>query len=546
MKIEKRKIVLNQLGYLLDKEKRAISTEASPFSVVDKNTNSIVFSGEAFGPIFDQASSEQVYVLDFSDIQEEGDYYIKQSESKSLSFPISEKPYESLQNGVLKAFYFLRCGMELKEEYAGVWKHKACHTSKGKVLNEPHLELDCSGGWHDAGDYGKYTVAAAKALADLLLAYQTYPQSFLSTISIPESDGIIPDILHEARYELEWLLKMQNLRDGGVFHKVTTLAFPGLDVMPEEDEHDLYLCPVSSTATASFVAVLALASTVYRAIDEAFSIRCLEAARKSWSWLESNPEMVLFKNPEEVSTGEYGDSSDLDERYWAAAQMYHATKEEVYHHAFKELFLKDFKKCELGWTNVSGYGTLSYLSLNIAEADDSIQNELKREWVGLANALLQQKKTNGYPTSLRENDFIWGSNMVLLNHAMTLLYAFHFSGKESFEQGALAQLDYLLGCNPLGYSYVTGFGANSIQNPHYRPAVGDGIEAPIPGMIAGGPNKGLQDEYAKQVLDGYPPSKCFVDHQDSYSTNEITIYWNSPAIFVLAHFNDLDINKNDI
>ena len=107
-------------------------------------------------------------------------------------------------------------------------------------------------------------------------------------------------------------------------------------------------------------------------------------------------------------------------------------------------------------------------------------------------------------------------------------------------------MDYILGVNAAGYSYVTGIGEHSFRNPHNRVTVADGIEETIPGFVSGGPNACPVDEKAEWLIEpGTPPMKCYLDIWECYSLNEITIYWNSPAIFVSA-FLDRELAKYDI
>ncbi|MFD2877396.1 glycoside hydrolase family 9 protein [Paenibacillus rhizoplanae] len=104
--------------------------------------------------------------------------------------------------------------------------HKACHLAEGTVIGQPGLRQDSSGGWHDAGDYGKYSGPGAKAVADLLLAWELYPAAFAGVHTLPESDGSLLDVLLECTVELDWLFKMQESGSGGVYHKLTTAHFP--------------------------------------------------------------------------------------------------------------------------------------------------------------------------------------------------------------------------------------------------------------------------------------------------------------------------------
>ncbi|WP_151734886.1 glycoside hydrolase family 9 protein [Paenibacillus tengchongensis] len=534
-----RTIALNQLGYTPEAAKVAVFRgEGREFRVVEEESGTVVFSGRTDSPKQDLPSGASVHSGDFSAVTAPGRYRLESEDGGvSAVFSVSGKPYHDLQQGLLKAFYFYRCGVELTEAYAGPWAHKACHTAEGIVHGQPELRLDSCGGWHDAGDYGKYSGPGAKAVADLLLAYELYPSAFAAPIPIPESGQGMPDVLLECKVELDWLFKMQEASTGGVYHKLTTLSFPGLDVMPEDDMAELYFSPVSATATGNVAAVMALAARIYRAFDQAYADKCLEAAVQAWGWLESHPEAGGFTNPPEISTGEYGDGEVRDERYWAAAELLRTTGEEKYHRAFLELATLPFPKYELGWGDMGGYGTIAYLLRGEATADKETYGTLKAGLLTEADKLLRQSAEDGYGISLLEEDYIWGSNMVVMNRAMLLLAAEHFSGEEHYAVCALDHLHYLLGRNVLDISYVTGFGDRPVMHPHHRPSVGDGVDLPVPGLVAGGPDRGLHDDYVAQHLQGRPAAACFADHEDSYSTNEVTIYWNSPAVFVTARFN---------
>lgn len=534
----KRTIFVNQIGYPIEAKKIAVFLKPGSFQIVNVENQQIVYSGEVDPrPIDDPCAGAVVYHGDFSPLKQAGTYVIQQNKETSSPFKIAANPYENVLNGLLKAFYYLRCGMELTEEYAGPWHHGACHTGEAIVYDDPDKRIDCTGGWHDAGDYGRYTVTAAKAVADLLTGFEFFPEAFASMPAIPESDGKTPNILLECRYELEWLLKMQDDETGGVYHKVTTFAFPPLDCMPEDDKADLYISPVSATATASFSAVMALAARIYRAYDEEFASRCLAAAKKAFQWLSAHPEYPGFKNPPDISTGEYGDECDKDERFWASAELYRTTGEEFYHDHLKILAGDpSFSKTGLGWIEMGGFGTIAYLINNERETDEALVTNLQEEWLAEANRIVKNCEEDGFHISLREKDYVWGSNMVLMNNAMVLIVADRICQNEKYITCALEHIHYLLGRNILDVCYITGFGDRPVVNPHHRPSVADEVAAPVPGFVAGGPNKNLNDPYARDILSGKPPAQCFVDHHESYSTNEITIYWNSPAVFVFSYF----------
>lgn len=538
-KTEQIGIAVNQLGYRSKDVKIAVRRGGSgSFRLVDAASGEAVWQGEMGQANWDESSGGMVSRGDFSSWQQPGTYRIETSEEQSsYPFVISEDVYEAAHSALLKAFYFFRCGMELEEEDAGPWTHGACHLTPAIVYGDEEKRVDAHGGWHDAGDYGKYVGPGSKAVADLLLAEEFYPQAFKIPLPIPESDGVMPDMLHECRFELEWMLRMQENATGGVYHKLTTLQFPPGDTMPEDDTADLYVSPISSTATACFAGVMALAARRYHPYDEAFAASCLKSAEKAWVWLEHHPDYPGFRNPPTISTGEYGDEQDADERYWAAAELYRTTGQANYHDACQQLAdsTQAFDLYELGWTNMSGYGTIAYLFTE-REQSPELAARLREGLLQRADELSAVCMKDGYGISLLPEQYIWGSNMLLMNHAMLLLVANRLSGSAVYERHALEHIHYVFGANVVGMSFVTGFGSNPILFPHHRPSEGDGVNAPIPGLVSGGPNLRLQDDYAREHLAGKAPAASFADVMESYSTNEVTIYWNSPAVFVLSHF----------
>jgi len=129
-------------------------------------------------------------------------------------------------------------------------------------------------------------------------------------------------------------------------------------------------------------------------------------------------------------------------------------------------------------------------------------------------------------------DFMWGSSSHAANQGIALLQVYKINADKRYLAGALGNLDYLLGRNATGYSYLTGFGNKQVMFPHHRQSVADGIVEPISGFLSGGPNPGQQDK-----CDGYPSKiadESFLDVSCSYSTNEIAINWNAPMVYLTA------------
>ncbi len=526
-------IFINQCGYKPDSSKIAVMPfECSEFSVVNLNGDK-VYSGKVSLYGYDKNSGDTVYKADFSDFAESGKYRITAGEKQSAAFEIGENVYDDLLTDILRAFYFLRCGDGLSEKHAGVYKHGECHKKIACEWDNPQVKKDVSGGWHDAGDYGRYVTAGACALAHLLMAYETFPQLEEMQMNIPESGSGVPDIISECRVELEWILKMQR-EDGGVYHKATTAKHAPF-VMPEEDTADMHLFAVSSMATADTAAICAMASRIYSAYDKEFSERLYAAALRSYSWLENNPDFLPFNNPEGNNTGGYGEWEDRSNRYWAAAEMYVLTGKEKYHDDLKNLFKSNFWLAGLGYGDVGGFGSVTYFRY-CKNPDEKIINRIKGDFDYRAGELKALADKNGYGVAMDEEQYHWGSNMEAMKQAMTFIIADIMCGEKRYDCYIQRLADYLLGYNALGISYVTGTGEYRANYPHLRPAHADGIEECIPGMVCGGPNRMLNDPDAIRLIpQGTPPMKCFVDNSACYSLNEVTIYWNSPAVFVFAY-----------
>lgn len=502
-------IHVDQAGYRSNSLKRAIIlTEEPAFDVCRAADGTIIYSGMVSEPVKSPASAETVRVADFSDVTQPGEYYLCSGSGRSYPFIIDDKPYGSLRKAVLEMFDCHKCGVDLN---CGVWSHSACHTSPA-TIHDTEEKKDVSGGWHDAGDYGRYIVAASKAVADLLLAYE------LSS----EPD---PEVLKIVWFEIEWMLKMQDDATGGVYHKVTCKNFCGLDVMPEDEKDELVISPISITATADFAATMAMAARFYSEKREIL----ITAAQRAWVWCERNPDAPGFKNPPDISTGEYGDDNSHDERFWAACELFAATGEEKYHNYIKsgDLYIG------LGWESMGTYGLAAYLFHAGEKADDIVLTQMKNKLIAACQDIMERYKTDPYGISL-DMYYVWGSNMTVANNAMALLLGSHFieGDKNEYIEAAYEHIHYLLGRNSLSQSYITGFGSTAPQNPHHRPSVAKSLA--MPGMVVGGPDMNLSDDALQKACKGEAPAKCYLDDKDSYASNEVTIYWNSPVYFTLA------------
>ena len=524
-------INLNQIGYLPNAAKVAVlngDAIAAEASVIDCATGNEVFKGSVSTAVKNAATGREEARFDFSSVTAPGTYKIVSGSVESFEFKIGDKVYADAFKASLRMFYLQRCGTELTADLAGDFAHPACHTEKATIFGTKD-KIDVSGGWHDAGDYGRYVVSGAKAAADLMLAYSLYPDAFDDDLGIPESGNEIPDVLDEVKYELDWLFKMQN-SEGGVYHKVTCANFPSF-VMPEEETEELIVTPVSTTATADFAAVMAMASTVFAPFDMPYSQRCLDAATRASDYLDKHQGIEGAKNPDGIVTGEYPDQNDADERLWAYAELFKATGDTVYDDEFSALMSGGSATCntDLGWQGVGAYAGYAYLSAdkNKGKFYDVVHASFM---AGIAD-IEATASTDSYNCSLKE--YPWGSNMTVANNGMLLLLFDKVENSNKGDAVAREQLNYLLGTNGTGYCFLTGFGTLSPKNPHHRPS--QAKKAAVPGMLAGGPNQNLEDPYAQNVLTGTAPALCYADSDQAFSLNEVTIYWNSPLVFLFAY-----------
>lgn len=523
---------VNQIGYLPDEKKTAVfrgDTKDDTFEVVNADTDETVYTGNIDNQKDNITAAETDYYGDFSEVTTPGTYKIRtESYGESYPFTIGDGIYDNCYSDVVKMLYKQRCGCDLDATIAGDFAHEACHTAKATVYGTDE-ELDVSGGWHDAGDYGRYVVAGAKTIADLFLAVEQGGDGESDELGIPESNNEVPDLLDEARYELEWMLKMQDAKTGGVYHKVTCANFPGDDVLPQDETEELIICPISTTATYDFAAVMAKAGTMYTKYDQAFAENCLSAAQHAMDYAEEAGSDGGFTNPEGIVTGEYADTMTRDERYWASAEMYKITKNTAYLDTMQAIVKNDMPS-GFGWQAVGDYGTYTFLTTDGVEKE-ALYRTLYDAFMKQADILIDDSTRDGYLISIG-SDYCWGSNLNVANNAMYLILANNIKENNSYIETAYNHMHYCLGANPMSISYVTGYGSLAPQNVHHRPSYA--LEEAMPGMLVGGPDKSLEDPYAQAVLAEAAPAKCYVDNHASYSTNEVTIYWNSPFIFTLS------------
>ena len=297
------KILVDESGYLPTSDKTAVlAADLLPaeFNVIDKKTGKIVYEGKVSGKDTGDEADTLYGIADFSDLTKEGTYYIEtEILGKSKEFTITTDKYESLYISTLKRLESMRC--------------ENCHTRKAKVEGNEELSIDVSGGLHTDSDDNKDVVEGCLAVMDICTALEYYPSVFSDDIIIALSGNKIPDILDEAIYEVEWLLKMQNQKTGGVYASV---------VYSEEDSQ-VKVVSETTKATAYFAASMAKFSITVKKYDAELSKKAFQAAALAWKCLEANKDIVTN-----------------EQRFRAAVEMYRASGSGVYNRVILD-YLKD-------------------------------------------------------------------------------------------------------------------------------------------------------------------------------------------------------------
>ncbi len=540
-----REIKVSQAGYPTEGRKLALvvsAAKAKLFSVRKADDGAIVLMGSLSAPVADADSGDQVQSADLSALVKPGTYVVDvPGVGRSFEFPVGPDVFARPLYLAMRSFYGQRCGtaVDLGPEFPG-YRYPACHLDGAYHLSSGKQGKRASAkGWHDAGDYGRYIVNSGITTGSLLWAYELFePRLSRLRLAIPESGGTLPDVLAEIRWNLDWMLSLQD-EDGGVFQKQTSERFIGF-VMPEDDHTTSYVIGTgrepfkSSCASADFAAVMAIAGRVYRAHDAAYADGALGSARRAWSWLTAHPD-VLFDNPEGVQTGAYGDASCADERLWAAAELWRTTADP----AFERYFLENQAALRPAisvadppaWPNVAPLALWAYALA--PRGDAQVQAAIRKDSLAAADAIVARTATNGYHTSLVTKDYGWGSNGIAANYSLQLLVANAFRADARYVETARDNLYYLLGRNAFSLSWLTRFGANPVRHPHHRPSGAGANAEPWPGLLAGGPNMKRQDAVMAKLPE-LPPAKMYVDDVASYATNENAINWNAALVFALA------------
>ncbi len=518
---------INQVGYRTGDVKEFALTDGNGNVEIADASGQTVLTVTPKEASYWEASGQSVQLVDFSELKTPGTYSIKVGGQVVRSdLKVADKTYEDVLKASLKWYYYQRASMALDETYAGQWKRAAGHTNPTARLHSStgaSGTINSSKGWYDAGDYGRYIVNSGITTYTLLSLYEHFPDYFKTLKWNIPAEGNLPDLLAEIKWNLDWMLTMQ-ASDGGVYHKLTSLNFPG-DVMPAQDTDPLYVIGKGTAAAFDFAAVMAVAARVYKPFDASYASICLEAAKKAYAWGVQNPNKV-FNNPPDVATGSYADGWLEDEKMFSGTELFVSTGDATYK--------PDSASGKIpSWADVGGLAT--YGQATHAMEFGGIAQAAKDSLLKVADDFVDRAQ-KGFGVVMASGDFVWGSNAVAGNQGVWLLHAYYLTGEKKYYETAVKVLDYLLGKNPLDMSFMTGFGTKSPKKPHHRPSTSDKVAAPIPGMIVGGPQPGGEDVGSqswecKDYRTG-AAATSYTDNNCSYATNEVAINWNAPIAYL--------------
>ncbi|HET9930585.1 MAG TPA: glycoside hydrolase family 9 protein [Polyangiaceae bacterium] len=505
----------------------AKQASAETFEVRRAADDVVVLTGE-LAPTPTTNGQPSAKLADFSALTEPGEYYLEvASVGKSVAFRVGDDVYDGELAKLMLGFYGWRSGIDIAFDFDGVhYQHSAGHLKDGLldyIDGQVGVTKDGTGGWYDAGDYGKYLPTASESVGNMLAAWELFSDRLqkLELPYLPEHGSGIPDFLSELKWELDWMLKMQyDDASGRIHHKLNSPQFPGF-ILPAADTSKRYFASYSTAATAEFVATLAKAARAfapYDALTGGYSKVLLDAAQRSYAYLLANPVDVQY-DASVLAAGTY-QKMGADDRLWAAAEMWETTGDPIaladveQRIGARAMFVANFD-----WDNMTTFGLVTYLLSQREGRDPAIVERLLQNLTNLADGLVYGAGQNAYGRDL--DSYYWGSNGVIARSCVMLQTAYRVvAPKPEFLDVCAAQVGYLYGRNQYNRSQVTGAGVDPPLHPHARISGSDDVDAPYPGLLVGG---------------GQSASN-WQDAQSNFQTNEIAINWNAALVYALAGF----------
>jgi len=551
------KVHLNQVGFGATAQKQAVynGTPTGTITIRSIDGGTVKQTIPSGVPKTWEHSGELTNrLLDFSSVTTPGNYAIFENNTMiSPPFQIGVS-YDKLTRDALRFYYYHRADYAISGTYAEGFARSAGHSGKSATIynfagTSTSNTITSYRGWYDAGDYGRYVVNSGISVYTLLALYEKYADK-IPALNIPP-DGTLPLLLAEIKWNLDWMLTMQDVTDGGVYHKMTTKDFPDLSTTPAGDISSLMVMGKTTAATLDFAAVMAVASRIYRPLNPSYADQMLAAAKKAWNWATTNPVYCYNRNSDYLSTcdyksndptntGPYEDDDIDDEFFFAAVALSTVTDATEQSTLGLSTHINQFGNFydAPSWKNVGTLGNYEIIrNKNKFQAKyDDVLNLLTRH----ADWMLSEYE-NGYGLPIG-NIFWWGSNSEVTNIGILFMELYEATKNIKYKNAAQATFDYVLGRNPIDQSYVTGYGNKSPLYPHDRLTIGSYNGRVFPGQVVGGVASGCYDDgkyYDKSPVEG-PAATRYKDDKNCPAWNEITINWNAPVAYLSAVLSEPD------
>jgi endoglucanase len=566
---------VNQLGYLPGRPKQATlisdARVAVPFAIRDRD-GVVVYTGVSrpWSARPEPTSGLNVHVLDFTGLATQGaGFRIESADLYSHPFEVTSRVYSGLRADALRFFYVMRSGTPILDNVAPGYGRPAGHAGQPPNRGDSAVPawtgvearrlypgwrcmgtFDVSGGWYDAGDYGKYVTSGSIAVWQLL--------STLGLLSRADSSLRVREfadlIRRECRWQLDWLMRMQvppgDPLSGLAFHRVHGTQWSPMPGWAHEDPTERVLHRPSTAATLHLAAVAAKAARLFRTTDPAYARTLLRAARTAYQAARRRPDLLAPDDNARFGGGPYPDDELEDDFYWAAVEMWLTTDEELYRQDVLSSALHAADAIDPAGFDFDRVMAAGQLDLALAGQHlidyDRVVESLR---LGADRLLeLQRRQPWGQPYAPIEG-WHWGSNGRILNNLVVLAVAHLVSDGSYYADAVATGMDYLLGRNALGQSYITGYGTDYSSHQRTRQFGHDldrAFPPPPPGALAGGANSRppLDFPYDPRLL-RLPPQCCYLDEPTSEVTNDICIRWNAPLVWVATYLSTVDDQGQD-
>ncbi len=587
-------IKVNQVGYLCNGAKSARisyfekfgSLNGKTYEIVNAETEEVVLYGTLSEAEYeDTFAGEMVHTVQFDELTQPGTYYIRVPDANldasarsprdiaeglevdtltSVTFTVGNNVYDTMFNDLTKYYYYQRQGIAIEEEFAGIFARDNLHPNDITVMkwsdrDNPDAEtFDVSGGWYDAGDYGKYTSPGAASIEDLLLAYELYPEAFDNlAMRIPETDPThsayvdAPGILSEMKYEIDMLLKLEHSSKDGSFYVAANYNNGVMyleDTLYQTSNHESDPSEIDIRchyATADMAAMLAHAYIVYKDVPAYadFAEECLATAKRAWNWVTDPANEIHTSIGAANRTYTSNESTIRKDTFWAAGSLYRAVtlagedasayESYIVENCANEEMQACFTSACVSYAH-SGRAFLGFF--HYLFENENPDPAVTEAFAGFATWRKRMVNYDCWGIDYPTWGYWWGSNKTIAQSAMTMVLGDMVSDSSAEEhEQAITTMEsafhYMLGINPVSFSYVSGHGTNCVQNIYSAIYTTDARLEPYQcpaGYFTEGSNIHNNPNLSKFT------GKCYMDSDGEYTTNENTIYGNAAMLFLTS------------